>query len=235
MAIERYSVEGATTQRRAAPRAVNAARSEKVSLAVARLIVKDIAERGLEAGSLLAPEQVMAQQYGVGRTSVREALRLLETQGLVVIRQGLGGGPVVGAPDGRDFGETLTMYLQIRNIRFLEVAEAMAEMDGLAAGLLAQKVKSGAVTDLDELTAASESQLPGLASDAAVIETAVSFHDIMRRLAGNYVLDLMSEAIAHIFTERSLGAHNYHWSQEELGQLVLKLYPALLDEVVDWR
>ena len=100
------------------PRAVTAARNEKVSLAVARLIAKDIADRGLQPGSVLPAEHLMVKQYGVGRTSVREALRLLETQGLVIMRQGTGGGPVVGAPDGSYFGPTLTMYLQIHQVRF---------------------------------------------------------------------------------------------------------------------
>jgi DNA-binding FadR family transcriptional regulator len=250
------------------PRAVTAARNQKVSRAVARLIVKDIAERRLEPGSALPAEQQMAKQYGVGRSSVREALRLLETQGLVIIRQGLGGGPLVAEPEGRDFGETLTMYLQIRHIRFVEIAEAMAEMDGLAAGMLARRVKTGQVTDLDDLVAAAESELAGLDSDADVIETAVGFHDIMRRMAGNYVVDLVSAAIAHIFTERSLGAHSNHWSREErvliakqhralaqairqghvdrarnlatshlqeISDLVLKRYPAIREEIVDWR
>jgi GntR family transcriptional repressor for pyruvate dehydrogenase complex len=250
------------------PRAVTAARSEKVSLAVARLIVKGIADRGLQPGSVLPAEHLMAKQYGVGRTSVREALRLLETQGLVIIRQGTGGGPVVGAPDGSDFGQTLTMYLQIHQVRFRQIIEAMAELDGLMAAMLARKVKAGEMIDVDELVAAGVSELVSLRTDDEYLATAVGFHDILRRLAGNYILDLTGAAVAHIFNERWLGVHNHQWSREErtlvakqhraitqairrgsadrarglaadhlleVGEMAVNLYPAVMEEVVDWR
>jgi DNA-binding FadR family transcriptional regulator len=253
--------------RPAAPREITAARYEKVSRVLARLIVKDIAERGLQPGSPLPPEQVMAQQYGVGRASVREALRLLESQGLVIIRQGSGGGPVVGAPEGRDFGETLTMYLQIQRIRFKQIIEAMAQMDGLLAGMLAEKVKSGEISDVDELVKVSEQELSGIRTQAAYVDRAVTFHDTMRGLGGNYIIDLTTSAVAHIFNDRTLGVHN-HWGVgerdiiskqhraiaraiqqgnstrarklatshiEDVGKLIVELYPAVLEEIVDWR
>jgi DNA-binding FadR family transcriptional regulator len=210
----------------------------------------------------------MVKHYGVGRTSVREALRLLETQGLVIMRQGTGGGPVVGAPDGRDFGQTLTMYLQIHHTRFKQIIVAMAELDGVLAAMLAQKVKDGDVGLVDELVAASEAELTGLRTNAEYIETGVNFHDLMRKLADNDVLDLTTAAVAHIFNDRTLGVHNYKLSREEratigkqhraiaqairrgdvakarrlaanhikeLGVLMVELYPAVLEEVVDWR
>src|SRR6202022_4069547 len=190
--------------RRPMPRAATAARNEKGSLVVPRLIVKDIADRGLQPGSVLPAEHLMVKQYGVGRTSVREALRLLETQGLVIMRQGTGGGPVVGAPDGSYFGPTLTMYLQIHQVRFKQIIEAMAELDGLMAAMLAHKVKSGEMIDVDELVVAGESELVSLAADDEHLATAagIGFHDILRRLAGNYILDLTGAAVAHIFNER---------------------------------
>src|SRR5919107_900384 len=62
---------------------------------------------GLEPGSPLPSEPEIIEQSGLGRASVREALRLLEAQGLVVIRRGSHGGIFVAQPDPSALGRTL--------------------------------------------------------------------------------------------------------------------------------
>jgi len=68
----------------------------KTSEVVAFAVARDIAEHGLRSGDRLPLEAEMVEQYHVSRESLREALRLLEAQGIVSIRRGPGGGPVVG-------------------------------------------------------------------------------------------------------------------------------------------
>ncbi len=68
----------------------------KTAESVARDIVNDIVASGLGEGDVLASEAKMVEQYAVSRESLREGLRLLEAQGLIRIRRGPGGGPVVG-------------------------------------------------------------------------------------------------------------------------------------------
>lgn len=200
-------------------RAIATTRNAKISKTVARLVVKDIAERGLEPGSPLATETLMAAQYQVGRSTIREAMRILEAQGLVTMRQGTGGGPLVGNPDGGDFGETMTMFLQVKHIRFAEILEATAELDGLTAGMLARKVAAGTVTDLSPLVHACEAELVTTPSDRHFTDASVDFHNVLRSLGGNYVLDLTNSAVAHIFTERTLAVHFHHWSPDQRAML----------------
>ncbi len=76
-----------------------AVRPLKTSERVARDIVHDIAVQRLQPGDALPAEADMIGQYGVSRESLREALRLLEVQGLIAIRRGPGGGPTVGTVD----------------------------------------------------------------------------------------------------------------------------------------
>src|SRR4051812_18011504 len=68
----------------------------KTSEIVARDVVRDISNGGLQPGDGLPSESAMLEQYGVSRESLREGLRLLEVQGLIRIRRGPGGGPIVG-------------------------------------------------------------------------------------------------------------------------------------------
>src|SRR5258708_12733654 len=90
---------------------IDQTRRTKISVAIAKSIVRHIADRHLRPGSPLLPEQAMAAQYGVGRASVREALRLLEMHGLVDIRRGNGGGPLVGTNGARRFAQTTPIHL----------------------------------------------------------------------------------------------------------------------------
>src|SRR3954469_3261027 len=80
------------------PRPVREAtrRAAKTSELVALDIVRDIVARRLKPGDRLPREAELVEQYGVSRTSLREALRLLEVQGLISIRPGPGMGTLVG-------------------------------------------------------------------------------------------------------------------------------------------
>lgn len=194
-------------------RAIAATRGEKVSRTVARLVARTIADDGLSPGAPLPSEQEMAKNFGVGRASVREGLRLLEAQGLVTVRQGLGGGPSVAEPTGAAFGDTMSMYLQANDIRFAEVIEAVVQMEGLTAAMAADKVAHG---DVDtEVLRALELQDHDDASNREFIEESLGFHDTLRQLAGNYPVALMASALAHLYSDRALGYHATEWSEME--------------------
>ena len=92
------------------PRVRRIRRVLKTSELIARDIILDISEGGLKAGDPLPPEATMLKQYEVGRASMREALRMLEVQGLVHIRAGARGGPVVGAATAENLARMLTLY-----------------------------------------------------------------------------------------------------------------------------
>ena len=63
--------------------------------AIVRQIEDQILSGRLKPGHKLPPESQLMKQFGVGRNSVREALRILETSGLIKVKQGSQGGPVV--------------------------------------------------------------------------------------------------------------------------------------------
>ena len=80
-------------------------RSPKTSERVARDLVTHIIDNNLAEGTKLPNEKQLAEVFQVGRTTLREALRLLETHGVIIIRPGPGGGPVVRRPQRTTCGK----------------------------------------------------------------------------------------------------------------------------------
>jgi len=93
-------------------------RRGKAAVVLAQSIAREIDRRGLKVGDKLLSEQKMVERYGVARGSLREALRYLELQGVLRIKSGPGGGPLIQIPDGRHFASTLALMLQFVGARF---------------------------------------------------------------------------------------------------------------------
>src|SRR5213592_4815792 len=65
-----------------------------------------------EGGTRLPSERELAQQFGVSRTTVREAIRVLQGEGLVDVKRGRNGGAVVISP--RESREQIALHLSKR-------------------------------------------------------------------------------------------------------------------------
>ena len=110
----------------------------KTSEGVARDIVDDIVRRGLGEGDGLPSEAAMLEQYDVSRESLREGLRLLEVQGLISIRRGPGGGPIVGSIDPANLGRTSTLYYHLAGATYAELFVAWESAEIAIAELAAR-------------------------------------------------------------------------------------------------
>jgi DNA-binding FadR family transcriptional regulator len=73
-----------------------------------------IASRSIEAGERLPSERELAEQFGVSRATLREALRALEALGLLEIRPGAHGGAFATSPDDEWLTDTIASLLTMR-------------------------------------------------------------------------------------------------------------------------
>lgn len=115
---------------------------------IAQSIVEDIRRRNLPPGSQLPPERDMLLTYNVGRNTLREALRVLELQGVLKIRPGPGGGPVVTSPDSRHLASTLALLMQFADTPFRTVIETRQLLEPITARLCAERADPQVLSDL---------------------------------------------------------------------------------------
>ncbi|MDB5429840.1 MAG: FadR family transcriptional regulator [Caulobacter sp.] len=168
----------------------------KVAEALALDIVRDIVTRGLSKGDALPLEVEMLRQYGVGRSSLREALRLLEVQGLIVIRRGRRQGAAVGSVSPAKVGRSLTLHLHMLGTAYDELLDAWRRTEPMLARLAAlnpnrQQVKTALEPFLDE-------------SHARHLVEGPEFHSVVSELADNKVLWLVLRSVSSIVSEQVL-------------------------------
>jgi DNA-binding FadR family transcriptional regulator len=238
-----------------------ARRTEKVASQVARTIARDIADRSLGPGTALEPESVMIDRYQVSRASLREALRILETQGLISIKPGPGGGPLVSDVSSVDFGRMATLYFQVLGITFRELVDARLIIEPLMAGLAAKSEDVEAKELLVQISAAGW----GAHENNEWLAMSDAFHAHVLSMSGNDVLNLFARSLKDVYTDRVSGllfpetdrdhvrkvhdaiakaimredaARARRLMEEhmrEYADAVQARYPTVMDELVDWR
>jgi len=125
-------------------------RPERAATRIAREIVSDIQKRQLRPGTQLDPEHIMIAKFGVARATVREALRFLEMQGVLRIKAGPGGGPVVNVPNTDHLKSALSLQLQFANATFRSVSEARAAIYPVLAAFAAKNASFDDIRALHE-------------------------------------------------------------------------------------
>src|SRR5713101_6510309 len=110
----------------------------KLAVMVADAIAEEIFEKGLAPGVVLATESKMLDQFGVGRATLREALRLLEAEGLIAVRAGPNGGAVVQRPSEDRLARLLSILLAVAGTTLQDVIEARQVLEPALASLAAE-------------------------------------------------------------------------------------------------
>src|SRR5688572_11801527 len=141
----------------------------------------------------------MLERFDIGRGSLREALRILEVNGLVTIKTGPGGGPIVAESNPVSFGQMWTLHLQSIGATYRELLEARVEYESLLARRAAERVTSEASqairSTLEEATAL-------LGDDVQYATAAGGFHTAVCAAGDNSVMALAANAIQSLWSRR---------------------------------
>lgn len=166
-------------------------RLPKAAEVVARALRNRIVAEQLAEGTRLPTEAELMEVFGVGRVTAREALRLLEHDGLVEIRRGVGGGTFVRHPDISQISESMSLLFGVRQTTLREFLEFRLLVEPSAAELSAERI--------------ADDRRPALVEVASVgnrLERVPDLHMLIAEESGNRVLGLTLNALHHAF-----GAH----------------------------
>lgn len=168
----------------------------KLSHRVALAIVEDIVEHDLQPGDRLPAEAAMLERFKVGRASIREGLRLLETYGVLTIRPGQHGGPVVAELGAGDLGRTLSLFLRLVGATYREVIQARLVIEPVMARLAAERRDPAQLAELAEVV---EREQAAEIDDYLV--HANEFHHAVNGASGNPVLDLLGQSLRTLYSQ----------------------------------
>lgn len=159
---------------------------EKLAVQVARRLEHEIIEQRWPVGEVLGSETALRERFGVSRSILREAVRLLEHSRMAQMRQGPGGGLVVGSPDPRPAIRALVISLEYVGASVEQVVYARTVFERMAANMVAESLTESGVRELRE---SASGQICGHAED---------FHTMLGRLSGNPVLELFINILVRL-------------------------------------
>jgi DNA-binding FadR family transcriptional regulator len=150
----------------------------------------------LSEGDSLGHEPDLVERFGVSRPSLREALRILEAEGLISVVRGILGGVVVHEPDRRMTARTAALVLHTRNVSLADVHEARSLLEPAAVRVIASsRSRRSAVSELQQLI---KDQMRVIMDPDAFGPANARFHERLVALAGNQTLSIVAEMLNEI-------------------------------------
>ncbi|GGL01505.1 FadR/GntR family transcriptional regulator [Mangrovihabitans endophyticus] len=157
----------------------------------------DITSGRLRPGERLPPEPELCVRSGVSRSTVREALRLLASQHLIVTTRGVTGGSFVAHPDAEQLSEALsTGFTLLGNstaVGFADLLELRRALEVPAAGLAAMRCTEG---NLGEIRAALFD--PALDDFDVMLQAHAAFHSAVAKATGNPLFELVTRPLYRV-------------------------------------
>ncbi len=145
----------------------------------------------LRPGDRLPPERALAEEYGVSRTAIREALRSMEMMGCVESR--VGEGTFIKAPSLSNIVDPFSMVLAQNRQLGSELIEVRLILETEVAALAARRRTQ---QQLRALEATLQDMEQDIAAGGVGLEADESFHSILAQAAGNDALNVMLDMCA---------------------------------------
>lgn len=175
---------------------------------IAGLLRNKIVEGELPDGACLPKQDELLREFRVSRPSLREALRILESEGLLVVKRGNIGGAVVRAPSASSAAYTFGLVLQSRHARIADLAEAIRYIEPIAAALCARR-KDRRSAVIPRLKAAQAAGERALGDGVLFTQAARQFHGAFVGACGNVTLIAMLETL-----ETMWSLQEQQWEQQ---------------------
>ncbi len=168
---------------------------------IARLLRDLILSKEIGDGGKLPPEVALSSSFGVSRATVREALRILAAEGLIVSRRGVGGGTYVVFPDVDFVSDQVKNNIELlsygRTVDVSHLLESRILLEVPAAGKAAERRSDADVAELYSLLLE-----PGEVPNTEIWAANKAFHRKILQATGNPILELLASPLHLVVHER---------------------------------
>jgi GntR family transcriptional regulator, galactonate operon transcriptional repressor len=205
-----------------------ASRPARLSEVVIELLVDRIVSGEHPVGSLIPREPELCALFGVSRTVVREALKVLEERGLVRVRRGHG--TVVNDEDEWNLLDPQVLAAVVRYDQQLEVLDDLIEVRvALEADMAARAARFRGDADLATMRALLDEMAGQLDTPERFLVTDVRFHDALMLASGNR----LSRAVVRAIHSQARASTRYNGEPRRSDlEMTHRGHLALLDRIV---
>jgi GntR family transcriptional regulator, transcriptional repressor for pyruvate dehydrogenase complex len=181
---------------------ISPVRVPKAANLLANQLRSNILSGEWQEGALLPSERELVAQAGLSRASVREALRILEMEGLVVIRPGRGGGSAVCRPSREALERSVSLFIRGQRLRPEALLETREALEAIIARLAAENRTEADLASMNGL----HGELIGTKGDhARFLHANLVWHLAVARASHNELLAGFSSAVSReIFRDTML-------------------------------
>ncbi|MBU3827497.1 MAG: FadR family transcriptional regulator [Candidatus Anaerobiospirillum merdipullorum] len=180
-------------------------KQQPLSERIATELIAHIVQSGLQQGDKLPNEKVLCEQLNVGRSTLREAVRMLASRNILVVKHG--SGIYVSDKPGLSDDPLGLAFIRDKERLVLDLVDFRLMVEPRTAALAAQKADSKQLQELKDLALEVESLIAAKKSHA---RADAAFHTKLGELSGNLIMPNLEpilfssiELFAHMCTQNS--------------------------------
>ena len=190
-------------------------RQPRVAELVASTLREDILSGRLKEGDVLPSQESLLTEFQVGPPALREAIHILETDGLISVRRGNVGGAVVHLPSAERTAQMFSMALQSRGATPSDVSGALMHLEPICAGMCAAR-EDRMTAVVPQLETAIEAQIAEFEHPSRYVPNARRFHEALVSRCGNDPMILVIGSLELIWSSHESSV----WSDESTGDKI---------------
>lgn len=172
-------------------------RRVRASDEIVRQVRQAVFEGRLKAGDMLGSEGQLAEQFGVSRSTLRDALRGLEANGIVEIRTGVKGGVRIATGDPLRFADALAIQFSLVGVETEDAIAAQLGLDSVAAEFAALNADDDDIEAMRLILDKAEADV----EIGHYVETSFAFHEALVNGSHNRVLITTLRAVHEIIKQ----------------------------------
>ncbi|HTO01316.1 MAG TPA: GntR family transcriptional regulator [Microthrixaceae bacterium] len=187
-------------------------RAPHVAELAADILRNRILDGELADGDELPKQEDLLHEFGISRPSIREALRILEAEGLISVRRGKVGGAIVHRPRAENVAYTLGLVFRAGNVGVDTVSAALHLIEPVCASLCALR-EDRHTEVIPRLRAVHEAAKACIDDPAEYTIVARRFHEELVACSGNDALIIIIGALESVWS-----VHATAWAEQHLRE-----------------